>query len=130
LRGARRARLAAAVSEGARNLLNAPSEPLSLDHSAPIAEEPGFGAQTVTSEIRTSAYFVAFIGGVLLFGFHVAVPILVALYLCLEAKLRTMAAGLAAVVFTLAIYLMFERLLEFRLHEGFLTERLINALAL
>jgi hypothetical protein len=88
------------------------------------------GALSVASEIRTWAYFVAYIGGVLLFGFHVAVPILVATYLYLEAKLSALAAGLAAAAFTLAVYLMFERLLEFRLHEGVLTERLINAFAI
>jgi hypothetical protein len=87
------------------------------------------GDMSVASEIRTWAYFVAYIGGVLLFGFHVAVPILVATYLYLEAKLSALAAGLAAAAFTLAVYLMFERLLEFRLHEGMLTERLIDAFA-
>jgi hypothetical protein len=84
---------------------------------------------SVASEIRTWAYFLAYIGCVLLFGFHVAVPILVATYLYLEAKLSALAAGLSAAGFTLAVYLMFERLLEFRLHEGFLTVRLIDALA-
>jgi hypothetical protein len=88
------------------------------------------GATSVASEIRTWTYFMAYIGGVLLFGFHVAVPILVAVYLRLEARLSALVAGLAAAGFTLAVYLMFERLLEFRLHEGFLTERLIDALAL
>jgi hypothetical protein len=97
-------------------------------HASISLEAPG--DLSVASEIRTWAYFVAYIGGVLLFGFHVAVPILVATYLYLEAKLSALAAGLAAAAFTLAVYLMFERLLEFRLHEGVLTERLINAFAI
>jgi hypothetical protein len=130
LRGARRTGIAGAVPESARDRRPAPGVTLPSEGPASVAGQAALGAPTVASEIRTWAYFVAFIGGVLLFGFHVAVPILVAVYLRLEARLSALVAGLAAAGFTLAVYLMFERLLEFRLHEGFLTERLIDALAL
>jgi hypothetical protein len=129
LRVARRVRPTAAASGSARGRRPQPDQvPSAGSPAASIAVEAP-GALSVASEIRTWAYFVAYIGGVLLFGFHVAVPILVATYLYLEAKLSALAAGLAAAAFTLAVYLMFERLLEFKLHEGFLTQRLLDALA-
>jgi hypothetical protein len=130
LRGARRARLAGAVPGPRRDRRPRQGDALSAEVPASVAMPAVLGATSVASEIRTWTYFVAYIGGVLLFGFHVAVPILVAVYLFLEAKLSALVAGFAAAVFSLAVYLMFERLLEFRLHEGFLTERLIDAFAL
>jgi len=130
LHGARRARLAAAVPGPGPDRPPQQGEAPSAGDPASVSWQAALGAPSVASEIRTWTYFVAYIGGVLLFGFHVAVPILVAVYLFVEAKLSALAAGFAAAVFTLAVYLMFERLLEFRLHEGFLTERLIDAFAI
>jgi len=130
LRGARRARLAGADLGSRRDRWPQQGETPSVGGPAPVSWQAALAAPSVASEIRTWTYFVAYIGGLLLFGFHVAVPILVAVYLFLEAKLSALTAGFAAAVFTLAVYLMFERLLEFRLHEGYLTERLIDAFAI
>lgn len=92
-------------------------------------DEIEFGASTLTAEITTWAYFVGFVTAVLLFGFLASVPVMVSLYLWREAQLRPVTALMAGCGFALAIHLMFERLLTFRLHEGFLTERLLDALA-
>jgi hypothetical protein len=130
LRGAHRARLAASVSAPARRQQPRERDAASLESPASMAMHAELGPPSVASEIRAWAYFVAYIAGVVLFGFHVAVPILVAVYLFLEAKRSALVAGSAAATFTLAMHLMFERLLEFRLHEGFLTERLVDAFAI
>lgn len=102
---------------------------VSREHAALVAAEPEFSSQTVPAEIRSGAYFAGFIAGVLMVGFHLAVPVLVTAYLTFEARVRPFAAATAALVFTLAIHLMFERLLGFSLHDGFVTLRLIAAFA-
>lgn len=74
---------------------------------------------SIRDELRTFGYFAGFIAGVLLFGFLIAVPVLVTLYLWREAEVRPARALLAAMVFTLALHLAFERGLGFSLHPGF-----------
>ena len=125
IRAFRKARLAEAVPGLRRDRQQDDAPPVEV--SAAGGLQAASGTLSVISEIRTWAYFVAYIGGVLLFGFHIAVPILVAVYLYVEAKLSALAAAAAAALFTLAVYLMFERLLEFTLHDGFWTDRLIKA---
>jgi hypothetical protein len=83
---------------------------------------------SVTTELVTWAYFVAFVGAVLLFGFLVSAPFLVTIYLWREAKVRPVYALAAGCGFTMALHLMFERLLTFRLHEGFVTEWVLDRL--
>lgn len=85
---------------------------------APLEEEE-FGRHTAWAELRTWAYFVAFIGAVLAFGFVVAAPVLILVYLWREAQVRPLIAAGAAAVFMLVMHLMFERLLGFVLHPGF-----------
>lgn len=84
---------------------------------APVAEEE-FGRHTAPAELRTWAYFVLFIGAVLAFGFLVATPILILVYLWREAGVRPLTAAAAAAIFTLVVHLMFERLLGFVLFPG------------
>jgi hypothetical protein len=85
----------------------------------PLVKEDDFGRHTAWAEAVTWAYFVVFIGGVLAFGFLVAAPVLILVYLWREAKVRPLTAAIAALVFTAAMHLMFERLLGFVLHPGF-----------
>ena len=82
---------------------------------------PDAEARHPRDELRTFAYFAGFIGGVVLFGFLVAVPVLVTLYLWREAGVRPWRAALVAAVFTLALHLAFERILHFTLHPGLAT---------
>jgi hypothetical protein len=126
IRASRKARLSEAVPGLRRDRQQGDTATVDEGPAAGGLQAAG-GTLSVTSEIRTWAYFVAYIGGVLLFGFHIAVPILVAVYLYVEAKLSALASAAAAAIFTLAVYLMFERLLEFTLHDGFWTDRLIKA---
>lgn len=125
IRAFRKARLAEAIPglSSDRNRGDARS----ADGPSAVDFQLTTGTPSLTSEVRTWAYFFAYIGGVLLFGFHIAVPILVTVYLYVEAKLSALAAAAAGALFTLAVYLMFESLLEFTLHHGFWTDRLLNA---
>lgn len=77
------------------------------------------GTPDPVAEVKTWAYFVVFVAGVLLFGFLPCIPVLVTLYLWREAQVRLLTAAISAAGFTLLVHLMFERVLRFRLHEGF-----------
>lgn len=89
-----------------------------------------FGRHTVRMEWLSWLYFVLFIGGVLLFGFLLAAPVLIAAYLRREAGVRSgralIAGGLSAVV----MYLLFQQALGFRLFEGLLGREVLDALNL
>jgi hypothetical protein len=70
-------------------------------------------------EIRTFAWFVAFILGILLFGFTYAGPVLVAAYLYFDWNERPVTVLGAAAVLYLVLFGIFEWALELHLFEGF-----------
>jgi len=96
--------------------------------AAAAAEAPEFGPQTVGKELTMWTYFVTFIAGILLFGFYIAVPVMLVTFLRREAEAswgRALGLGLGG---TLILYLMFGALLKIRLHPGFITPTLMGAL--
>lgn len=92
--------------------------------------EPEFGPETVPAEARIWAYFLGFMVAVLLFGFVASVPVLVTLYLWRDAKVRFPFALLSGVICTTVMWAMFEELLQFQLHPGFLMPQILAALGL
>lgn len=90
-------------------------------------KEPEWGPHTVRAEIRVWTYFVSFMVGVLLFGFVLSVPVLVAVYLWRDAEVRRPYAIVAGLVCGTVMHLMFESLLQFQLHQGFVTEYVLRA---
>ena len=96
--------------------------------SVVLVEADELGPLTFAAEVRIWLYFVGFIGSVLLFGFILSALVLVTLYLWREADVRLRNALIAAGVFTLALHLMFHELLSFRLHEGVVTEYIMDTL--
>lgn len=89
-----------------------------------------FGRHTVWMEVVSWLYFLLFIGGVLLFGFLIASPILIAVYLRREAQVRWPRALISAGLMALIMYLLFQQTLGFRLYEGYLGEGILGALNL
>jgi len=62
------------------------------------------------------------IAGIILFGFHIAVPVFLIVFLRLQAKASwRMTLSLTAVA-TVALFVVFERLLRMSLHTGFITD--------
>lgn len=95
----------------------------------PDTGEPALSeGETVRREIVMWIYFLAFVGGLLLFGFWIAVPIMLVSFLRLQAKLSWQAALAAGLGASLLLYLIFEVLLRIRLHPGFATGFIFNAL--
>lgn len=93
-------------------------------------EEEEFGRQTMRMEVVSWLYFLLFIGGVLLFGFLIAAPVLIATYLRREARVRWPRALGAAGITALVLYFLFQQALGFRLFEGFIGEGIFDALNL
>lgn len=92
------------------------------------AEEPDAG--TVKRELVMWSYFVGFIAGLLLFGFWIAVPVMLITFLRNEARASwamTLGLGVGA---TIILYLIFQVLLQIRLHAGFLTPDIVRWLGL
>jgi hypothetical protein len=78
-------------------------------------------------ELVVWGYFLALIGGVLLFGFHIAIPVFLFAFLRFQAGAKWTTTLLLTVIATAAIYFAFERVLRVPLHPGFLADQ-INAL--
>jgi len=96
----------------------------------PEAEEQEFGAHTVRNEITMWVYLVSYISSILLFGFLISIPILVAIYLHLEAKAGRLVSIISGLACVTAVYFLFEYVLRFKLHTGFVTEQVIKSLGL
>jgi len=73
-------------------------------------------------EIIVWGYFLGLIAGIILFGFHIAVPVFLITFLLLQAKASwRMTLSLTALA-TVALFVVFERLLRMSLHSGFVTD--------
>ena len=81
------------------------------------------GIPVVTSdervrEIQMFAWFVGFVGGLVLFGFPYGGPVLVAAYLYFSGGEKWYVAAIAAIVAWAILYGVFERFLGLPLFEG------------
>ena len=77
---------------------------------------------TVRRELVLWAYFLALVGGILLFGFWVTIPIFLMAFLRFQAHANwglTLALSIAA---TAVLYLALEQAFQIELHRGFVTE--------
>ncbi len=71
-------------------------------------------------------YFLGFIAGLILFGFWVAIPIFLVVFLRFQAKSSwRMSLGLSLGA-SLAMYFFFERLFRVILHTGFITDYVLS----
>jgi hypothetical protein len=89
-----------------------------------------FGPETVPAELAMFGYFLAFIAGVLLFGFYVSVPVMLVTFLRRRAGASARLALTLGAAMTVVMYVMFGLVLRITLHPGFLTPAILNALGL
>jgi hypothetical protein len=87
--------------------------------------EPALDPRTkVLRELTVWSYFLALIAGILLFGFHLAVPVFLLAFLRFYAKAKwTTAVSLTAMA-SLVIYFAFEKVLRMPLHPGLLSDQI------
>ncbi len=82
--------------------------------------------EQVRRELIAWGYFLGFIAGIILFGFHISVPIFLMLFLRLRAKASwRMTIGLTAIA-SFVLFFAFENVLRISLHRGFITEYLMD----
>lgn len=82
--------------------------------------------EQIRRELIAWGYFFGFIAGIILFGFHISVPIFLVLFLRLRAHASwRMTIGLTAVA-SFVLFFAFENVLRVSLHAGFITERLMD----
>lgn len=72
------------------------------------------------------AYVVAFILGIVLFGFNVAIPVFLVSFLRFYGEVSWRNALLSGCAGALLIWLIFERLLGMQLHDGLITEYVLD----
>ena len=85
-------------------------------------------SETVRREVVLWGYFLGFIGGILLFGFWVAIPVFLVTFLRFQAKSSwrtSLVLGLAA---SIAFFFIFEKGLRVSVHPGFITGYLFDQL--
>jgi len=110
---------------------------LRIFHTAPkagkpaetvVADEPEFGPHTAKRELRMWSYVVAFVAGIIAFGFYVSVPLMLITFLRREAQSTWRSALLLGVGATAVLYFVFAVVLQIRLHPGFLTPLVLRGL--
>jgi hypothetical protein len=90
------------------------------------AEAPLSQQETVRRELVLWGYFLGFIGGILLFGFWIAIPVFLVAFLRFEAKSSWRTSLMLGVGASIALFFMFERGLKVQVHRGFVTEYVLD----
>jgi hypothetical protein len=80
------------------------------------------GNERVRREIIVWGYFLALIAGILLFGFHITVPVFLIAFLRFQAEASWRSAVAYGGLGALAMYVLFEKVLKVALHNGFVTD--------
>jgi hypothetical protein len=84
--------------------------------------------EQVRRELILWGYFLGFIGGILLFGFWVAIPVFLVGFLRFQAKSRWRTALLLGIGASIALFLVFEHGLKVQLHRGFVVSAVVDYL--
>jgi hypothetical protein len=84
--------------------------------------------ETVHRELVMWGYFLGFIGGILLFGFWIAIPVFLVAFLRFQAKATWRIALMLGLGATIVLFLVFERGLKVQVHRGFVTQYVLDRL--
>jgi hypothetical protein len=99
--------------------------PVHVEFSMPVVHEELSPEETQRREIIIWSYILGLIGGILLFGFHVSVPVFLITFLRFQAEATWRLAIMLTAAASVFLYVMFEHVFRMALHEGFITERLL-----
>jgi hypothetical protein len=83
---------------------------------------------TVRRELIVWGYFLALVAGVLLFGFHITVPIFLVAFLRFQAQASWRNALIYGALGAVVMFVLFEKVLRVGLHNGFVTDLLFGRL--
>ena len=93
-----------------------------------VAESEPTARETVRREAILWGHFLAFVAGVLLFGFWIAIPLFLISFLRFEAKASWRTASAMTLAATIVLFLGLETAFRIELHRGFVTEFLQDRL--
>ena len=95
-----------------------------------VGEEGLDPREQIRREMIAWGYFLALIIGIILFGFHIAVPVFLVVFLRYRAMASwRMTLGLTAIS-TIILFFAFEHLLHIPLHTGFITDAVKDMLGI
>jgi len=95
----------------------------------PVADAPQMSPEEqVRRELILWGYFLGFIGGILLFGFWVAIPVFLVCFLRFQAKSSWSTALLLGLGASIVLFFVFERGLKVQLHRGFVVNAVVDYL--
>lgn len=108
------------------NVPGVPGEQLTQISMNAGMELPIFTPEVRRKEIIVWGYILSLIGGILLFGFYITVPIFLVSFLRFYAEASWRLAILLPAVFSVFIYVMLTQVFRMTLHLGFVTEYLMD----
>lgn len=100
-------------------------QPLNISMNAGM-EMPVFTPEVVRKEKIVWGYILALIGGILVFGFYITVPIFLVAFLRFYAEASWRLAILLPAAASVFLYVMLTQVFRMTLHLGFVTEYLMD----
>ena len=95
-----------------------------------VGEEGLDPREQIRREMIAWGYFLGLIIGIILFGFHIAVPVFLVVFLRYRATASwRMTLGLTAIS-TFILFFAFEHLLHIPLHTGFITDSVMEIIGI
>ena len=88
-----------------------------------------YSPEAVRKEIIVWGYILALIGSILLFGFYIAVPIFLVVFLRFYARASWPMTILLPAAVSVFLYLMLGYVFRMTLHSGFVTEYLLDRIS-
>jgi len=76
------------------------------------------------------AYFLALVLGIILFGFHISVPLFLLVFLRYRAETSWTVAICSTLAASFVLFFAFERLLHIPLHSGFITDKVLDLIGI
>jgi len=100
-------------------------QPMQISMNAGM-ELPVFTPEVMRKELVVWGYILALIGGILLFGFYIAVPIFLVSFLRFYAEANWRLAILLPAGVSVFLYVMLTQVFRMNLHLGFVTEYVMD----
>jgi hypothetical protein len=102
--------------------------PMEAHAALPGTTEAMSPEETVRRELVLWGYFLGFIGGILLFGFWVAIPAFLVTFLRFQAKSSWRTSLIMGIGASIILFFVFERGLKVQVHRGFIVEYVLDRL--
>jgi hypothetical protein len=111
-------------------VLRAVGKPIHFDVGDILLPQTGLDpGEQLRRELIAWGYFLALIAGIILFGFHIAVPIFLVLFLRRRAQASWLMTFTLSAIATFVLFFAFGQVLRISLHRGFITEAVMDLIS-